>query len=187
MDALAAGALVALALRSKQDLALMSRWAAPVAIVCVVVVVGYGLAQGELSPLDDWVRTIGFTLLALAFAALLALTLQLRDSSVMAGALSLPALRWLGRYSYATYLVHLPVVVLMARNIDFGDAIPAMAGSTLVGEAVFGAAAAAITLSIAWLSWQVWESQFLKLKSRFPYSPPLETSPTDSLSLEPHE
>jgi len=151
----------------------MSRWAAPVAIVCVVVVGGYGLAQGELSPLDDWVRTIGFTLLALAFAALLALTLQLGDSSVMAGALSLPALRWLGRYSYATYLVHLPVVVLMARNVDFGDAIPAMAGSTLVGEMVFDLAAAAITLSIAWLSWQVWESPFLKLKSRFPYSPAL--------------
>jgi peptidoglycan/LPS O-acetylase OafA/YrhL len=182
MDALAAGALVALALRNKGDLTLMSRWAMPVAVVCGVVVVGYGLVQGELSPLDDWVRTIGFTLLALAFAALLALTLQLRDSSVMAGALSFPALRWLGRYSYATYLVHLPVVVLMARNIDFGDAIPEMAGSTLVGEAVFGMAAAGITLSIAWLSWQVWESQFLKLKSRFPYAPPLETSAKDSLS-----
>ncbi|MCI0889550.1 MAG: acyltransferase [Chloroflexi bacterium] len=187
MDALAAGALVALALRSKTDLALLRRWAPAVAIVCGGAVVAYALVDRGLSPLDDWVRTGGFTLLALSFASLLALTLQLRQSSVVAGVLSQPALRWLGRVSYATYLVHLPIAVILARKVDFGDAIPAMAGSTLVGEAVYGAAAAAITLSVAWLSWQVWESQFLKLKRRFPYEPRLETSARDSVSLEPHE
>ncbi len=183
MDALAAGALVALAMRGEHDLALLRRWAPSVAIVSGGAVMAYGLVDGGFSPLDDWVRTAGFTVLALLFAALLALTLQLRERSVAASVLAHPALRWLGRYSYATYLVHLPIAVILARKFDFGEAIPAIAGSTLVGELVFGAAAAAITFSIAWLSWQVWESQFLKLKSRFPYTPVrLETSSTDSLS-----
>ena len=193
MDALAAGALVALAIRSKTDVALLRRWAPSVAIACGGAVVAYGLVDRGFSPLDDWVRTAGFTVLALAFASFLALTLQLRERSVVESALSQPALRWLGRYSYATYLVHLPIAVILARKVDFGDAIPAMAGSTLVGEAVYATAAAAITLSVAWLSWQLWESQFLKLKRRFPYAhvsnapARLETQGRDSVSLEPHE
>ncbi|MCH8008023.1 MAG: acyltransferase [Chloroflexi bacterium] len=190
MDALAAGALIALAIRDEHDLTLLRRWAPPVAIICGGAVVAYGLADRGFSPLDDWVRTAGFTVLALLFASLLALTLQLRDSTLAASVLSHSALRWLGRYSYATYLVHLPVAVILARQIDFGAAIPAMVGSTLAGEVVYGAAAAAITVSVAWLSWQVLESQFLKLKRRFPYAPVsgrLETSACGSLSLEAHE
>ncbi len=37
------------------------------------------------------------------------------------------------------------------------------------GGLIFMIAAAAVTLSLAWLSWRLWESRFLKLKRHFPY------------------
>ncbi len=182
MDTLAMGALVALAMRSERDWRVLRRWAPVVAIGAGGTVIGFGLVDGGFSPLDDWVRTAGFTVLALLFAAILALVLDMGPGTAMATGLAHPALRWLGKYSYATYLVHLPIGVILARKVDFADAIPEMAGSTFVSEAVFGIAAAGLALSIAWLSWQVWESQFLKLKRRFPYARSLETPMAESVS-----
>ncbi len=182
MDALAAGALVALAIRDESGLSILKRWAPFVAMAGLGIVAGYGLVNGGFSPLDDWVRTAGFTVLALLFAAVLALVLGLKSGGMAATLLSNPALRWLGRYSYATYLIHLPVAVILSRKIDFGDVIPELAGSTLASEAVFSIVAGAITLSLAWLSWQVWESQFLKLKRKIPYARPLETPVVESVS-----
>ncbi len=182
MDALAAGAVVALAIRDEAGLRLLKRWAPLVAMAGLGIVAGYGLVDGGFTPLDDWVRTAGFSVLALLFASLLALTLGLKAGGTAANLLSNPALRWLGRYSYAAYLIHLPAAVILSRKIDFSDLIPEMAGSTFVSEIAFGIAAAAITLSMAWLSWQVWESQFLKLKRRFSYQRHLETPVAESLS-----
>ncbi len=182
MDALAAGAVVALAIRDEAGRAALRRWAPLVALAGLGIVVGYGLVNGGFTPLDAWVRTAGFSVLALLFASFLALTLGLKAGGTAANLLSNSALRWLGRYSYAAYLIHLPAAVILSRKIDFSDVIPRMAGSTFVSEISFGIAAAAITLSLAWLSWHVWESQFLKLKRRFPYQRHLETPVAESLS-----
>ena len=73
------------------------------------------------------------------------------------------------RYSYAAYLLHLPVGTLLARKADVIGDTPELFGSTLPAELIFAIVAAAITLSLAWLSWRLWESPFLKLKRRFPY------------------
>ena len=83
--------------------------------------------------------------------------------------LSHPVLRGLGRSSYAAYLLHLPVGTLLARKADVIGDTPELFGSTLPAELIFAIVAAAITLSLAWLSWRLWESPFLKLKRRFPY------------------
>jgi peptidoglycan/LPS O-acetylase OafA/YrhL len=84
---------------------------------------------------------------------------------------AVPALRTIGRYSYAMYVFHWPVATWLASDTGLAEWPPTMLGSHLPGKLLFGAVAAAMTFAAAWLSWQLYESQFLKLKERFPYAP----------------
>ena len=170
MDALAIGAFVALAARSAGPSGEGLRlYALPVAAVSGATVVLLGVLNGGFSPLDAWVRTAGFTAVASLFGAGLVLSLGLAASSRPHRLLSHPILRWLGHYSYAAYLFHVPVATLLARKADVIGDTPELFGSSLPGELIFAIIAAAVTLSLAWLSWRLWESPFLKLKRRFPY------------------
>lgn len=176
MDALAIGAFIALAARSADGLSMprlsgegLRSYAPVVAAASGAVVVLLGVLNDGFSPLDAWVRTAGFTALALLFGAGLVLSVGLPAASRPQRLLSHPLLRWLGRYSYAAYLIHLPVATLLARKADVIGDTPDLFGSTLPGELIFAVTAAAVTLSLAWLSWRLWESRFLKLKRRFPY------------------
>jgi hypothetical protein len=72
--------------------------------------------------------------------------------------------------------------VLLADKVDFADAIPAVAGSTALTEIVFSTCATAIVLAVAWVSWQVLESQVLKLKDRVPYARAVEAPEGGPLS-----
>ena len=169
MDALAIGAFIALAARSAGGLSTLRSYALPVAAVSGAVVVLLGVLNDGFSPLDAWVQTAGFSALAFLFGAGLVSSIGLAAASRPHRLLSHPLLRWLGRYSYAAYLLHLPVGTLLARKADVIGDTPELFGSTLPAELIFAIVAAAITLSLAWLSWRLWESPFLKLKRRFPY------------------
>ncbi|MCH8026473.1 MAG: acyltransferase [Chloroflexi bacterium] len=169
MDTLAIGAFIALAARSAGGLSTLRSYAPSIAAVSGAVVVLLGVLNDGFSPLDTWVLTMGFTAVALLFGAGLVLSIELAAASWPHRLLSHPLVRWLGRYSYAAYLLHPPVALLLARKADvFGDT-PELFGSTLPGELVFAIVAAAVTLGLAWLSWWLWESRFLKLKRHFPY------------------
>ncbi len=169
MDALAAGAIIALVARGPGSLRLLRAWAPALAGTSLVLLLLLGALNDGLPPQNAWVHTVGFSMVALLFAACIVLTLGLRVGSTAHAALSNAPLRWMGRYSYAAYLLHLPTATLLARKAGaFGDA-PDVQGSTLPGELAFMVTAGAITLALAWLSWQLWESRFLRLKRRFPY------------------
>jgi len=182
MDALALGALVSLAVRDPAGLGWLTRSAGPAAIIALVGIAGLGIAEGAFALDSGWVRTVGFTGVAVLFAATLAIALRLRAASPAEAALSNSALRWLGHYSYAIYLWHLPIAVLLARQIEFSDAIPALAGSTFPAEILFATSASAVAFLAAWLSWKLLESQFLKLKVRVPYATTVEPATAASAS-----
>ncbi len=169
MDTLAIGAFIALTARSVGGLSTLRSYALSVAMVSGAVAVLLGVLNGGFSQLDTWVLTAGFTALALLFGAGLVLSIGLAAASRPHRLLRHPLLRWLGRYSYAAYLLHMPVALLLGRKADFIGDTPELFGSALPGELIFVIAAAAVTLSLAWLSWRLWESRFLKLKHRFPY------------------
>lgn len=170
MDTLAVGAVIALSVRSAGDFSSLLRWAPLVAVVSGFALVLLGVLQGGFTPVDPWVRTAGLSGLAILFGAFLVLAIAQSPGSRAHGVLANPSLRWLGRYSYATYLFHLPIATLLARNADFIGNTPTLFGTSLPGVAVFVVVAGSISLAVAWLSWRVWESHFLKLKRYFPYA-----------------
>jgi peptidoglycan/LPS O-acetylase OafA/YrhL len=102
------------------------------------------------------VETIGYSLSALAAAALIALNLRTPY-------LDRSFLKLLGKYSYAIYVFHLPIAVLVKGRLSAMFDSPAAAIPVAV-------AAFAITLvasiAVAMLSWRLWEAPWLSLKDR---------------------
>jgi peptidoglycan/LPS O-acetylase OafA/YrhL len=171
MDALAAGAFVALALRDPHDARRLREWAPAVALASTAVFLVGWYAEG---PFEDgtWekpgMQTAGYTLLALAFGALVAL-LALDAAPGCSRVLNTPVLRAFGKYSYALYLFHIPVRRFIRDEYFPVADFPTWMGSPLPGQMLFYVVATAPAFLLAWLSWHLLESRVLALKGRFPY------------------
>jgi peptidoglycan/LPS O-acetylase OafA/YrhL len=131
------------------------------------------LTPGEVRPLG----TVGLSLLALSFGAMLVLAVTAPPASALGRFFASGLLRTFGKYSYAMYLFHLPVRAVI-RDRLYGPAwsaarvkFPMIAGSELVGQLLFYAIAAAATLGLAWLSFHLFEKRFLDLKRYFVAGP----------------
>src|SRR5205807_1342653 len=79
--------------------------------------------------------------------------------------------RTFGKYSYAMYLFNLPVFTALHRLMKFDAWPPLRHGrppSQLPGQLAAYGVGGAVLFAAAWLSWHLYESQFLKLKRFFP-------------------
>lgn len=170
MDALAAGAFLALVARGERRSEERSRWIRSLVFVAAAVVVGLMVYLRGLHPEAGLVRTFGYSVLALLFASFIAIARAADDDSILAGALSSRALTTLGKYSYALYVFHHPVMVYM-RDREFDTSVlPEIKGSQILGFLAFSAVAMTASSILALLSWRFLETPFLKLKSHLPYS-----------------
>jgi peptidoglycan/LPS O-acetylase OafA/YrhL len=146
IDALAFGAGVALAYRSRicKGIAAASLGAAlGIGLPLAIIFAGF---ESNL-----WAQTAKFTLVGLFYASVLVYALSCSGS--VRGFLSNRYFAAIARYSYAMYVFH-PAVIETARGIPASAPIQLAAG-------FFG------TFAVAWISWQLLESRFLKLKWRF--------------------
>ena len=84
-----------------------------------------------------------------------------------------------GKYSYAAYLFHFPLNILI-RDFVFNPASATNTAGQLILQVAFYLASAVGTLGLAWLSWNLMEKHFLKLKNYFPS--PAAASPTYSIN-----
>jgi peptidoglycan/LPS O-acetylase OafA/YrhL len=177
IDALAAGALVALAMRRAAGgppaappwLLTAARVIAPVAAVAVL---GIWYLEDPFNA-GDWsepvMQAAGYTVLALGFGAVVALAAGAPPGGVLPRVFSAPVLRLFGRYSYALYLFHLPIRRFI-RDAYFPVAdFPTWLGSPLPGQLLFYVVATTPALLLAWASWHLYERQCLKLTRFFPY------------------
>lgn len=169
LDALATGALIAAVLREGIGVAKLlqpARVTATIATVCIVMVMLTSTQEGwRATPM----LTAGFSLFALLFGAVLVLALDGSRNSVVKRTLCWGPLRWLGKYSYALYLFHLPARAVV-RDVIYGPAEFATCwGSQLPGQLVFYLLAFAVTLPAAWASWHLYEKHFLALKRYFEF------------------
>lgn len=121
----------------------------------------------------SWSQTAGFSLTALAFAAILVLAVTAPRTSRTHRFWCTPLLRVFGKYSYAMYLFHLPIRALV-RDLVFGPPgtgahfiFPTIGGSQIPAQLLFHAVTIPLALGAAWLSWHCYEKWFLRLKRYF--------------------
>jgi peptidoglycan/LPS O-acetylase OafA/YrhL len=180
LDLLGAGAWLALATRGQYEIEQMRRLAKQVAIATGAALGLISLRpyyfSGRVNAFGFAMQTVGYSLLAVFFASLIALTLHTSPgrTGTLNRVFSTRALRFLGRYSYALYVFHVPVQRgLEALGLEPLLGLTPLRSSTigtsrLPGILAFIAIVSAASIIPAFLSWHLYEKHFLKLKRYFP-------------------
>lgn len=168
IDALAVGALLALIARGPYGLSRLAPFALPAAGLTASAVALIGVWRHGFPYSDLVVGTIGHTVLACLFAATLVMGLTSSPSSALGRWLASPILTFFGRYSYALYVFHNPLLFFRPSFLSF-TSIPQLLGSQLPALLLYIMLAILVCVGLALLSWHVYEKQFLKLKRFFPY------------------
>jgi peptidoglycan/LPS O-acetylase OafA/YrhL len=163
MDGLAVGAAIALLWRSgwKQKL---QDWAIPGFTVASLGLLAVLFSRHTVHQSDSIVQTVGFSLIALTYGALLILALA--HPKIF----SMSILRMFGKYSYAMYLFHLPLIAVfepMKPRLHF-----AYVPFCLLAN-----------LALAALSFHFLEQPILRLKKHFSYSDSVTTRSSESSSI----
>lgn len=142
-DGLLVGSLIAL----HEDRARRSgRIAAPAFLLLCGVVVAIMILGADTHIRSEVVQKVGFLAIALMFGAFVVVLLQ---QGRIASLIDNPPLVLLGRYSYAIYLLHIPVLVV-ANQVPVPEGI----GWWTAAFAVY----TAVMLGIGWLSWTLLEA-----------------------------
>lgn len=166
-DGLAAGAFVAVMLRDER---LRSRMEGSAAVIALAALAFFSVLVSltpEPENFQQKMQVLGFPVLAIGFAALL--VLALRPDRRLARWLSVRPLRVAGRYSYAAYLLHYPVIFAIASFGLRDDALPRIGGSQLHSMLLLAVVAGSASFALAWMSWHLLESHVLRLKRFFPF------------------
>jgi len=172
MDSLAVGAFIALAARGPGGLARIARLARPTATIGGAVLVALLVWRGGLAPWDPVMKTIGHTLLAFFFGAVLVLAVISAPKTFTGRIFASSQLAFFGRYSYALYVFHAPILFFNFGRFLPLDLVPTVFGSLLLKKLVFVTSATVVSVLMAVTSWHLYEKQLLKLKRLFPYQSP---------------
>lgn len=161
-DGLLMGALLALALQSDFWREWLRRragwvWWASLAGLTLMLVSGPPSASFTNLPL----MTVGYSLLAVFFAACLALALTGKENNPLRWLFSNRGLIFFGKYSYALYLFHLPVGVFL---LNFFWQSGRKNAAVWLG---YTALSFGITILLALISWNALEKRVLRLKKYF--------------------
>jgi peptidoglycan/LPS O-acetylase OafA/YrhL len=181
LDALATGALLALAARRPDGLAGLAgyaRVALPVSLALFAAIQAW--VRLTAPPVEGYLarttqvlstnghplmQTVGFTLLCVVYGALLVRVATAAPGSPWARIFEMRWLRSFGKYSYAMYLFHF-FVALMALTVFAPGAHP---DHYTLSQLWFWVISIGSTYGLARLSWVVIEEPALRLKRRFPY------------------
>jgi peptidoglycan/LPS O-acetylase OafA/YrhL len=166
MDALAVGALLALVARGEDGISRLVRAAWLTAGLTGVILSMVFVSRQD--PYDFVVGTVGHTLLAVFFGSVLVIALISPPNSRLGRLFASSGLVFFGRYSYAIYIFHHPILFLKPTSLSF-EQVPKLLGSQLPAYILWLAVATCFSVILALLSWHLCEKQFLKLKRFFPY------------------
>lgn len=176
MDTLAWGALLACQVRSPEQWGNGFVWLRPAGITAFLMIGVVGFLRGGLDFLDPVVQAVVYTLAAIVFAAIVAQALQ--NGPAISFVVDRRWLRVLGKYSFALYLIHLPVRSVL-WNIGLSVDRLALGNSPWIGQILFSTCIIGISFLASWLSWRLIEAPILSLKRYFPYGQ-LSDKPTAS-------
>jgi peptidoglycan/LPS O-acetylase OafA/YrhL len=169
LDGLAVGSALAICARSPSALQRVQRALPYVAALGVIGVAAVRLRDGDAFYWSLGMATFGYSFAALAFGALLVWVLMGRRTFGATAFFASPFMRLAGKYSYALYLIHVPVA---------GIVFPAVRQVLSPWNGVLGydgifMAAFAVAFVVSWgvaiLSWHLLEKRILALKRFFNY------------------
>lgn len=155
MDTLLVGAFCAIAVREPAILKKLKTIVPYIAALCLLGMIWIEYFGHELRTRSAYTQTIGFSLLAFGFGALvLSAYLQNGSNSLLNRIVSWLPLRIFGKYSYGIYVYHILVFTIFFRFTNYR-------GWPLAFVMVL------TSLVVAALSYELFEKQFLRLKNRF--------------------
>jgi peptidoglycan/LPS O-acetylase OafA/YrhL len=162
MDELAMGGLLALMARGAGGAA----WVGKAAIVALPA----GLIATAATWRSEFCECVfRGSLLGITFAGLLVSVVTGKPRSPVKMAFNNGPMRFLGKYSYATYVLHPLILSTVMKSPLSHQRFVAMTHSGIVGVFAYMTIALALSLGAAWLSWHLFEKHFLKLKRFFEY------------------
>lgn len=171
MDELAMGGLVAaLARELTGGLERLVPIARRIAAIAGVGLLAMWATGDNYNAKAVFTQTIGFSLLAFFFSAVLVLAACATPRSWLRHWLDNKWMISLGKYSYAIYLFHLPIRAVVRDAIYGPDKFVVFCGSMIPGQLIFYAVSGAFAFVAAWLSWHFYESRWLGLKKYFSYA-----------------
>ncbi len=163
LDGLAFGCLLSLMLEDLRTIRGQRRklgWL----FATVTAAIGVLFLLGQTSIETRIMSIAGYTLASALFAILVAIVLVSPGASKLKAFFQARWLTTLGKYSYALYLFNLPIRAVI-RDLFWNDErFRALSHIVYLGQAIFYVATLAISLLVAWLSWNLLENRFLSLK-----------------------
>jgi peptidoglycan/LPS O-acetylase OafA/YrhL len=166
MDALAVGALVAILARGPSGLPALRTPARWIVLVCLVIwMAALPSTGGKFWKYSDY---FNYTPIELLCGGLMCLALNAPPTTTMARVFSAKPLRFFGKYSYGLYVFHFllyPLFQILYARLP----LPARLHTGNLGLIGLGILSTAGSVAAAFASYQLYEKQLLKLKSRFRY------------------
>ena len=169
LDGLAIGALLAVAQR-RGFFPLLDRWVPIIVIACVGGLIVCVIQGGHPWWWNRWIQQYGYSLIAIAAGAVLVAAINRPADGLWPRLLSQGWLRAFGKYSYALYLIHVPVMRAAGEWLFYPGEYETLGSPRWVTQVIFYCAATAPAFALAWLSWRLFEAPILRLKAWFPYS-----------------
>ena len=169
LDGLAIGALLAVAQR-RGLLPTLDRWVPLVLIAAVAGIIACTILGGHPWWWNRRIQQYGYSLIAIVGGAMLVSAINRPADSVWPRLLSMGWLRAFGKYSFALYLIHLPVMRAVRAYVFDPLEYATLGIAPWLAQLLFYAAATAPAFALAWLSWRCFEGPILGLKAWFPYS-----------------
>jgi peptidoglycan/LPS O-acetylase OafA/YrhL len=178
LDGLCVGGLIAIAMRAQLDRRWLA-WAARGALLAGgAVVLTLAVVRGPFSADDRYVEIFGFLALAVLFGGFTtSAVLTSGSGSLLDRLLSNVVLRQFGLYSYAMYLIHLPLRAFIRDRVLKPQMFNDFPGGPLVAQLVFYVVAIALTFAVAAASYHMFEKHVLKLKDVLAPSRPRPATP----------
>jgi len=169
LDALCLGGFFAVFLRQPGGIAAARRLLAPMAVLAAAVLSADFAAHRTTGLTLAWTHAIRSGMFRVLFAALLLQAVLAPAASPLSRFLRRPAMVTLGKYSYGLYVYHhFLSYYFVTHGTEF--VLARLVGSHLLAVVLQAAGGIALSLAVAWLSYEHFEKHFLAFKRFWPAS-----------------
>jgi len=169
LDGLALGSALSVAMRTPRLEARVSRIMPVAGCLAIPALVAIRIADGNLLFWSHYMATFGYTVIVIIFGALLVYLLSGGAAFRADRLFSSKFMTQCGKYSYALYMVHVPVASLLFPLLLRSLArVRPVVGYELV-YLICVAVSFAVSWALAFASWHLLEKRILSLKRYFTY------------------